>query len=127
MLIVRDAQLAIFRQASIQRFIGNLLAFLAAEYPGHLARFKPAEARAFVEASIVAAQQFRIQTQGSVGAFIELRLIYGENLERAPDRQWARNILAHPTLPDYIKVGAVQDRLSERAGGRVLVVHEEPA
>lgn len=126
-LTIRDAQLAMFRQARIAGFVDDMLAYLATEYPSHAARLGAAGMRAFVERSMAAATSLGIETQGSVGAYIELRLVYGDNLERAPDREWARNILAHRTLPDYIKVGAVQDRLSERAAGRVLVVHQEPA
>lgn len=126
-LTIRDAQLSMFRQLRVAGFIDNLVAYFAGEYPSHAARLGAEGLRTLVERSIEAADTLGIRLEGAVGAFIELKLIYGENLERSPDREWARNILAHPTLPDYIKVGAVQDRLSERAGGRVLVVHQEPA
>jgi hypothetical protein len=125
-LTIRKAQLEVFQQARIKEFIDDMLAYFANEYPTHYASMGPARTRAFVERSIEAAKRLGIQTRGSVGAYTEIRLIYGENLERAPERQWARNILAHPTLPDHIKVGAVQERLSERTSGRVLVVHREP-
>jgi hypothetical protein len=125
---IRDAQLAVFRQDRIRSFVDEMVAYIAREYPTHHARLGEAGTRAFVERAMDAARALRIQTQGAVGALVELRLMFGEQLERAPDRQWARKILAHKTLPDYIRVGAVQDRMSERTGGRVLVVHqEEPA
>lgn len=126
-LTIRNAQLSMFRQLRIAGFVDNLLSYLAGEYPRHADRLGTEGLRELVERSIEAAAMLGIHLEGAIGAFIELRLLYGEDLERAPDREWARNILAHPTLPDYIKVGAVQDRLSERAGGRVLVVHQEPS
>jgi hypothetical protein len=125
MLTIRDSQLEALRQVRIQLFVDDMVAYLSGEYPTHCARLGPVKMRAFVERSIEAAEHLRIVTAGSVGVLTELRLVYGERLERAPDREWARNILAHPALPDYIRVGAVQDRLSERTGGRVLVAHEE--
>lgn len=125
MFIVRTPQIESLRLARIRRFVDDMVAHIAAEYPTHYGRMGLVETRAFVERSIQAAGKMRIETMGSVGALTELRLIYGDNLERAPDREWARNILAHRTLPDYIRVGAVQDRLSERAGGRTLVAHED--
>jgi hypothetical protein len=126
MLTIRNAQLAAFRQSRIRGFADDMAAYIAREYPTHHARLGAVGTLAFVERSIEAARQLGIETRGSVAVLTELRLVYGENLERAPSRQWARNILAHRTLPDYIKVGAVQDRLSEETGGRVLIVHQEP-
>lgn len=125
-LTIRDAQLEIFRRARIDGFIGGLVTYLIGEYPSHCARLGRAGTRAMVERAIEAARPLNIHNEGALGVFIELRLVYGDDLERAPERQWARNILAHRTLPDYLKVGAVQDRLSERTGGRVLIMHEEP-
>jgi hypothetical protein len=125
MLTIRDAQLQVFRDERTRSFVADLVAYLTAEYPSHVARLGEAGTRAFVERTLEAARDLRIQTQGAIGALAELRLMFGEHLERAPERQWARKILAHQTLPDYIRVGAVQDRLSERTGGRVLLVHEE--
>lgn len=125
MLTIRDAQLAIFRQGQIRSFVDSMVAYIATEYPTHYARLGQAGTRGFVERTLEAARAMRIETQGAIGVLTELRLIYGEQLERAPDRQWAQKILVHKTLPDYIRVGAVQDRLSERTGGRVLVVHQE--
>jgi hypothetical protein len=125
MLTIRDAQLEIFRGARVEGFIRSLVAYLTGEYPAHCARLGSDGTRAMVERSLEAARPLGIRNEGALGVFVELRLVYGDNLERAPDREWARNILAHRTLPDYIKVGAVQDRLSERTGGRVLVMHHE--
>ena len=126
MLTLRKAQISILQQSQIEQFIANMVAHIAREYTTHHARLGSENARAFIKRSIEAATALGIKTAGSVGALIELWLVYGEQFERAPDRQWVRNILSHPTLPDYIKVGAIQDRLAERAGGRVLVAHQEP-
>lgn len=126
MLTVRTAQLAAFQQARTQGFVDHMLVHLANEYPRNFSQLAPDQARALIDRTLVAAAQWGIKTQGAIGVLAELRLVYGEKLERAPDRQWAMNLLAHPTLPDYIKVGAVQERLSQRAGGRVVVMHQAP-
>jgi len=121
MLIIRDEQLALFRGARIKRFVDDLVRHLAAEYPLHCNGMKKSAIREFVHRTLSAAAKLRIDTEGAIAVLAELRLIYGENFERAPDREWIRNILAHSTLPGYLKVEAVQDRLSEKTEGRVLV------
>ena len=98
--------------------------YIAAEYPRHHVRLGADGVRAFVERSMESARRLGITREGAVGALTELRLVYGDDLERAPDRQWARNILAHGELPDYIKVEAVQNRLQEKTDGFALVVFD---
>jgi hypothetical protein len=126
MLVIRQSQVAEFRRARVAQFVDTLVAYLAVEYPIHCERLGKGEIRGFVERSMSAAALLGIDTEGAIGVLTELRLVYGENLERAPDREWARNILAHKTLPGYIKVEAVQNRLSEKTGGRVLVPFPAP-
>lgn len=121
MLFIRESQIAALSSSRVQKFGDDLVDYLAAEYPTHCSRLDPAQIRAFVERSIAAAANLGVDTEGAIAVFTELRLVYGEDLERAPDREWARNILAHKQLPGYIKVEAVQTRLSERTAGRVLV------
>lgn len=102
-----------------------MVGYLAREYPIHCAGMKKSAIREFIHRSIDAAMALRIDTEGAIGVFTELRLVYGENLERAPDREWVRNILAHRRLPGHIKVEAVQNRLSEKTGGLLLVPFPE--
>jgi len=125
-LTVRASQIADFRRIRLNRFIEDMLGYLAAEYPVHFEQQGPDAIRALIERTIESAAGIGVTTLGAVGVLIELRLVYGENLERAPDREWARNILAHKKLPGYIKVEAVQNRLSEKTGGRVLVAFPGP-
>ena len=127
MLIIRDEQIEALGRARIAGFTDQMVAYIRREYPHHQLSQAMPQTRAFVESAIVSARQLRISSSGALAVLIELRLLYGDNLERAPDRAWARNILAHPTLPDHIRVGTVQERLSERTGGRTLVVHQEQA
>ena len=127
MLVIRESQLALFEGVRLEKFVDDMVDYITAEYPIHCDRLAEAERRAFVERSIAAAARLNIHTEGAIAGYSELRLVYGEDLERAPDREWARNILAHPRLPDHIRVESVQNRLSERTGGRVLVSFPAPS
>jgi hypothetical protein len=126
-LVIRESQLAQFRHVRIQKFVDEIVDYITAEYPTQCGRLTIDERRAFVDRSIAAAARLNIDTEGAIAVFTELRLVYGENFERAPDREWARNILAHPRLPGHIKVEAVQNRMSEKTGGRVLVPFPAPS
>jgi hypothetical protein len=126
-LVIRDAQLAQLRHARLGTFVDDMVDYLAAEYPAHCDGLARDALRAFVDRSIEAAARFEVHTEGAIAVLTELRLVYGEHLERAPDREWARNILAHRRLPGHVKVEAVQNRLSEKTGGRVLVPFPPPA
>ena len=121
MLVIRESQLARFREIRIKRFVDQMVRYLAEEYPIHCRDMTRPELRDFVHGSVRAAAAMGIDTEGATGVLTELRLVYGENFERAPDRVWIRNILAHRRLPGYIKIEAVQHRLSEKTGGRTLV------
>ena len=123
-LTIRNSQLDVFREARAQEFRDQLISYIAAEYPRHVERLGAQGTRAFVERSIESAARLGITVAGSVGALAELWLVYGEALERAPDREWAQNILAHKELPAYIKIEAIQSRIYEKTGGRAMIVFD---
>jgi hypothetical protein len=100
-----------------------MINYITSEYPQHCGRLGPDGTRAFVERCVEAAMRLGMETEGGIGGLIELRLLYGEDLEHAPERVWARNILAHTRLPDHIRIETVRNRLSELTGGLVLVPH----
>lgn len=126
MLTIRAPQLQMFCDDRVRLFLDQLTSYIASEYPAQARALGPDGVRAFVERSVQAAAAMGITREGSVGALTELWLVYGDRLERAPDREWAHNILAHKELPDYVKVEAVQNRLQEKTGGRRLVVFAAP-
>ena len=127
MLTIRARQLELFRQARVEQFIGDTVDYLATEFPKHIARLGRTAATDFVRRSLDAAAALRFENEGAIVALIELWLVYGEQLERAPRREWARNILAHPRLPDTTRIDTIRDRLDEATDGRVLVVYSPAA
>jgi hypothetical protein len=126
-LVIRESQLAQLRRVRIQHFVDAMVEYLTGEYPTQCAALGAREVRAFIERTIAAGARIGVDTEGAIGVLTELRLVYGEQFERAPDREWALNILAHQRLPGYIKVEAVQNRLSEKTGGRSLVEFRAPS
>jgi hypothetical protein len=126
MVTIRSAQLAVFRQARVRAFVDRMTGHLATEFPTLFDRQGKERTRAFVERSVASAAELGIKREGAVGALIELWFVYGERFERAPAREWARHMLTHPRLPDYIKIEAIQERFDQASGGRVLVSYPAP-
>lgn len=104
----------------------DLVLYIEAEYPTHYQHLGREGTREFVIRALANATRMGIELEGAAGVLIELWLMFGEQFERAPDRVWARKILAHPRLPDFVRVETVQNRLLEKTGGRVLVSVPEP-
>jgi hypothetical protein len=77
--------------------------------------------RELTDRTLRAAANHGIENSGGILVLLDLQLQYGERFERSPDAEWARNMLAHPSLPGHIKMAAIQDRFDARTGGRKLV------
>lgn len=123
MLTIRTPQLDALRRGLLESFVPETASYLCAEYPRHFAQMGHAGMLAFVERGLGAARALRFESKGAIVALLELWLVYGERLERAPRREWAQNILSHPRLPEAVRIDAVRDRFEELTAGRVLVVH----
>ena len=122
MFVVRKQYFDSISQSAFARLENELIAHLLTNYPAPSAAIGDDVAvRAFVRRGMERAAANDIATAGAITAFVELLVQFGEKFERSPDRIWAANILAHPVLPGYIKVGAIRDRFAERTGGRVLI------
>lgn len=121
MFTVRSEQLVALSELASQDFAQRMIGYLAAEYPLRAAALGGADLKAHVEHAIDDAGQRGIRTLGAVALWIELRFQFGNELQRSPARQWAFKILAHPALPDYVKLGLVRDRLTAHTGGRPVV------
>ena len=55
---------------------------------------------------------------------LQLVVAFGRNFELSPDRGWALEMLAHPTLPPSLKTGMLRERMMNRSQGRVVVRFE---
>jgi hypothetical protein len=121
-LVIRDVQLAEMRQKAAERFASDLLKHLLENYPQQCKAVGAAEdVRGFVRRGIARAMKHGIEYEGAITVFLELLIQFGENFERSPVREFARNILAHPVLPGDAKVNAIRDRHEEKMQGRILV------
>ncbi len=121
MLTIRREQLSALGAQAVESFVQRMVGYLADEYPGVAERMGPAGLSDLVRKALQTAAEQRVRHEGAVAVWIELQLQFGPDFERSPDRAWARNIMAHRSLPDYIRVGLVRDRLTARTAGRPVV------
>lgn len=120
MLIIRDAQMAILGNARVDSFVQQMVDSLSNEYPVSAAA-GPEAMTALVRNAIEGAAARGLRSEGAIAIWTELTLVFGKDLALSPDRTWAKRILAHPDLPDFIKMDIVRERLTARTAGRVLV------
>jgi hypothetical protein len=121
--MVRKAQLDALGQQRREAFVTKLVDLIRLDFPQKAGSLEPEALEGLVERAIDFARVNHIGSEGAVIAFVGLWLEYGEGFHAIPDRAWAESLLAHPTLPDTLKVAMVRDRLMSRVQGRTIEVH----
>jgi hypothetical protein len=121
-LTIRDGQLDAFRNLATHDFDCKMVAYLREEHPALALPLGQEGLFDLVRRARLAAAGYGVLNTGAVGVWIELWLMFGDELKRSPDRAWAERILRHPVLPDYVRVERVRERLLQRTGGRSIVV-----
>ena len=121
MLIIRPAQMEVFRRQAVDRFVERMVQHVAREFPDRYAALGEAETEDFVRTAIKRAAKYRIEHEGAVAVYIELMLEFGEGFERAPNREWAGNILANVELPGVKRIDMIRERFSVATRGRRIV------
>lgn len=97
-----------------------MVSYIASEYPEKYQQMQETGTQEFIRRGMEKAAARGLRSRGAVAGFIDLMLKFGENFELAPDRVWANHTLAHPTLPDYLKVEAVRERFESQTQGRII-------
>lgn len=121
MLTIRNDQIRILSSLNRAQFVDRVLPHLAVDYPSWYEVRQQTGAREFVEKVIETGEKRNVRSQGSVSTLVDLMVEFGENFENSPDREWAVRLLAHPSLPDQIKVPMLAERLRALTGGRRIV------
>ena len=120
MLTIREDQMAAFAAVSRESFEDRMTAAIAEGYPAKYAELSEAGTRQFVRRAIETGARHNVRTEGGVAVLIELTIEFGEGFALAPDRTYARKTLAHPALPEVVKLAAIRERLTARTQGRTL-------
>lgn len=120
MLTVRQSQLTTFSEARRSVFLARLLRVFENDYPVEFARLGREKAEEFAKRTLTASERFGLERENAILVYLGLRVEFGENFEKSPDRDWAIELLSHPKVPDVLKVSIVRDRFRERTQGRQI-------
>jgi hypothetical protein len=118
---IREIQLQAFEEIERVRFENRMVSEIAAGHPETYEAWGETLTRQFVQRAIEKGIGFGFRAESAFSGLIELMIEYGEELELAPERGWVREMLMHPSLPDFLKISMIRDRLAARTQGRKIV------
>ena len=120
MLMIRKEQMAVFADDRARRFEGRMLAFIAGEYPKKHAKWGDARTRELIRTGVLIGRENGITKQTDVIGLIELMVQFGTRFELSPEQKWARELMAHPSLPGDAKVQLIAERFHELSQGKEI-------
>jgi hypothetical protein len=120
MLTIRPEQMAIFGDASTRQLEEGMLRSIREGFSDKFAELGENGVLEYIRNTRTAASRVGISGP-AVALLILLKLEFGETFELSPDREWARKMLAHPTIPGETKVIEMTKRLASGTDGRRLV------
>jgi len=121
MLTVRNAQLILLAEPGNQAVQDRMVRYVESDFPARFAEWGLAGSRAFVQRGLAVAAANGIDTEGAIAVLLQLMIAFGEQFERSPDRDWACELLAHPTLPPSLKMQMLRQRMMATTQGRSIV------
>lgn len=93
MLTIRSHQTAVFQQASVDRFVADLLAHFREHLPGHVAALGEEGTRSAIRYGIGRARSYRIESEAGARVFVQLMFVLGPAFDTDPKLPWAADIL----------------------------------
>jgi len=121
MLTVRDAQLHVFREASVRRFEERMVDYVRQTYPARHAELGDAAAQALVRCGMAVGRRHGIDGVGGVSVLVDLMARFGEGFENSGAAAWIDQMLARHELPAAVRIESIIKHINTKTGGRVLV------
>jgi hypothetical protein len=109
MLVIRGEQMQAFRTQMLEQFVERLTPMFIALWPKQTSQLGTGYRR-FIVASVDRAISYGIDTESSVGRFVNLCLVWGAEFEMRPEHAWALRILKDSSLRGAIKVNELAHR-----------------
>jgi hypothetical protein len=121
MLVIRSQQLPALRLHDEGAFEARLHEAIGARYPDEVGVMGHDGTRALVRHALATGLGCGLDDEDAIMRLAELMVQLGEQFERSPDRKRALARLHHPTLPSSLKIRLVEEALTARTQGRVVV------
>jgi hypothetical protein len=100
MLIIREAQLGVFREDAIQQLTEQLAADLQRGLPAHVQALGEQGTREAIRGGIDRAGTYGIITREGVSGYVKLMFLFGRDFDADPGLGWAGQVLNDASLPD---------------------------
>jgi hypothetical protein len=125
LLTIRKEQLDVFGREVTPRFEVRALTMVEQQYQEDYAALGRDGVLDLVRYTASSGAKHGIHAEGALNGLLQLYIEFGRQLELAPYRHWALQILSHPRLPGPLKVSLIRSRLLSLTQGRRMVRHTE--
>jgi hypothetical protein len=102
MLEIRDEQMAVFEQAALKNFEGEMVEHVKEFTPKHCEVLGERAVRTVVRLGIERAKEYGFTNRGPVRFYIELMFMFGSYFDTDPLILWATEILNDPAIVDQM-------------------------
>jgi hypothetical protein len=116
MLVIREAQMEVFRGSFLARFENRRLLDIAKRFPTRYAELGENGTRKLIKFAIKACERSDIHGEGDVENVIDLMVVYGQSFDSDPKYGFETALLHKSGLPGDARVGLTMARFGLEPG-----------
>jgi hypothetical protein len=125
LLIIRKAQMEALQRKQVLDFEQRSALRIRGQYPDDCVTLGDEGILNLIRYTMHSGAAWGIHSEHALNGLMQLYIEFGRELELAPYRQWALQLLGHRKLPGAIKVNLIKSRLFGLTQGRRMVRHTE--
>jgi hypothetical protein len=116
MLVIRDAQMNVFRDKILEEFEGRRLVDLAHRFPSRYKELGQQGARAIIQRAVRMCDKLGVHAERDVANVIDLMVYYGESFDVDPKLEFETAPLRNSSLSGDARVPLTMARLGVEPG-----------
>lgn len=93
MLLIRKKQMEVLSKYMVKQFENRMIGHLQSQFPECTQNIPESSLRKMIQAGIEKASTYGVKRESDVQAFLEYIIIFGNNFDKKPEFDWAREIL----------------------------------
>ncbi len=116
MLVIREAQMDVFRGNFLVRFENRRLRDIATRFPTRYGELGEDGTRALIQFGIRACEGWAIHAEGDVENVIDLMVVFGQRFDSDPKFRFETALFHKPDLPADARVALTMARFGAEPG-----------
>jgi hypothetical protein len=116
MLVIRDAQMKVFRDKILEDFEGRRLVNIPDRFPSRYQELGKQGTREIIQRAVRVCERLGVHAERDVANFIDLMVYYGESFDLDPKLEFETAPLRNPSLPGDARVPLTMARLGVEPG-----------